>query len=144
MTKVTTSTDEQSLPKLRPKTIKFIELLEKDSKLSHTQAYLDTHQTTNRHAANVEASKLLAKPSVIIYRKKHEELAKRVVVEIALKADKPADRLKAAQDILDRNLGKAIQHVESNSTTVNLNVEASQELNDQFTRFLTQSTKKDA
>lgn len=129
--------------KLKPRTKAFIDLLDRQPTMSQTQAYIETHETNNPRTASVEASRTLASPKVIIYRRKHEQAAKQTMVEIATsKRAKHADRIKAAQDILDRNLGKATQRTEASSTVVNLNVEASQQLNDQFTEFLRNSTNQ--
>ncbi len=137
------------LPKLKPKTKAFIALLDSDPKISHTQAYLDTHKTTNRKAANVMAAQVLAKPSVKIYRKQTEQRAKQTAVAVMDNAirrkDIPAMQrlaLDAANSILDRNLGKATIKQESTTVNTNLNIQASAELNQAFTDFLKGSTKQ--
>lgn len=132
VTKVT-----QIVPKLRPKTKAFIDLLDSNPKLSQATAYKMTHETVNSDTAKANASRTLASANVIIYRKQHEQMAKQTIVEIAMnKKAKDTDRIKAAQDVLDRNLGKATLKTEANITNLNLNIEASEELNQQFTEFL--------
>lgn len=135
--------DNKDLPKLRPKTKAFVDRLVSNPKLSQTQAYLQTHQTNNPVTAKVEASKLLSKPNVKVYKASVERLARQTVTEIMLDKSVKADtRLKASQDILDRNIGKAIQKTETKSTSVNVNLEASKELSDNFTAFLKQQTQQ--
>lgn len=127
---------------MKPKTKAFADELIKDPKISQTEAYIRTHITTNRDSARNSASELMAKPSVQIYLKKHVQMAKRTMVSLA--GDdrvKSGDRIKAAQDILDRTLGKAVQRTESENKNVNMNIEASTELNEAFTDFLKQSTR---
>lgn len=124
---------------MKPKTKAFADKLLNDSKISHTQAYMDTHGTTNRKAANVQATKTLAKPSVQIYMKKHIKLATENIVE-KLNSEKEDISLKASIEILDRSLGKSIQRTESQNTNLNINLEASKELADNFTAFLKQNT----
>jgi hypothetical protein len=126
---------------MKPKTKAFADKLLSDPKISATQAYLETHETTNRPTAGNEAYKMLRKPSVQIYLKKHEDLAKETIVKIMTNGNfKPDTRIKAAQDILDRNLGKATTRSEDTSVNLNLNVQASQELSEAFTDFITGKT----
>lgn len=129
-----------SIRRMRPKTKQFLDIVASDNKIDQTDAYLATHKTTNRNTARSEASKTIAKPSSQIYLKKHVSMAKRVMVEIALSGERDGDRIKAATDILDRNTGKAIQKVESTNTNLNINIEASKELGDEFTAFLKDKT----
>jgi hypothetical protein len=59
------------------------------------------------------------------------------IVAIASDIDVKAEtRLKANQDILDRTIGKAIQKTEVKQENINLNIEASQELADNFAEYL--------
>lgn len=127
---------------LKPRTKAFVDLLDGNSKLSQTEAYIQTHTTNNRASGAVEASKLLRKPNVIIYRRKHAQMAVRNIVDLA--SDKrvhEATRLKANIDILDRFDGKPIQKVVTENTNLNINVEASKELGEDFTRFLKGKTQ---
>lgn len=125
---------------MKPKTKEFLDLLATDPKIDQTEAYLATHKTTNRNTARSEASKTIAKPSSQIYLKKHVSMAKRTIVDIAMNSDKDETRLKASQDILDRTDGKAIQKTINQNTNLNLNIEASKELADNFTEFLKSQT----
>lgn len=133
--------------RLHPKVKAFADRLLSDPKISHTQAYIDTHQTVNRSAAKTQAYKNLSKPHVQIYLKKHVDLAKRTSLEVmerALSGDTPTwQRLAAdqAERIMDRELGKPIQRQETQNTNLNLNVQASQELSERFTEFLRTNTQ---
>ena len=62
---------------MKPKTKDFINTLVSQPKISATDAYLQTHQTTNRASARANASKLLAKTNVQIYLDEQVDAAKR-------------------------------------------------------------------
>lgn len=111
--------------KLKPRTIAFIDELSNNPKLSQTEAYLRTHKTTNINSARASASQLLATPNVLIYTNKIENKAKRKIASL-IDSEKEEIALKASQDILDRNIGKAVQ--KTISTSVNISFE--QALND--------------
>lgn len=137
------NTNNQPLPPLRPKTKAFVDKVLSDPKISHTQAYLATHGTTNANSAKATASQLLAKPNVIIYMKKHEQLAKQTMIEAMRDTEaKWADRISAARDVLDRNLGKPTIRTEVETKNLNINVEASVELGNDFTMFLKGKTEQ--
>lgn len=113
---------------MKPKTKAFADKLIASPKLSNTDAYLATHETNNRTTARVNASILMSKPSVKIYLKKHEERAKKILLDVmensAVLKDEPAHAKIAsdnARDILDRNLGKALTR--TNTTNLNINIE---------------------
>lgn len=114
------------------------DILLKDPSKSQTQAYIETHETKSRENAKTQASKLLSKPTVRIYMKRHEQLAKNKIVSLLQAKDEIA--LKAAQDILDRNLGKSIQRQQTTNTNLNLNIDASKELSEDFTAYLKAKT----
>ena len=125
---------------IKPKTKAMADKLLSDPKTSATQAYIDTHKTTNRNTAKVNSTRLLQKPEVKIYMQQHITLARNKIVELATTASKEDTQLKASQDILDRAIGKAIQKTETTNTNLNLNVETSIELKDSFTEFLKTKT----
>ena len=132
-----------ALPKIKPKTKAMLELMANDPTINQTNAYMQTHQTTNYQSAAASASALLKTPNVIIYRANHVKMAIKNIVAIASDLEIKAEtRLKANQDILDRNIGKAIQRSEVKQENVNLNIEASQELADNFTEYLKQKTQQ--
>ena len=91
---------------IKPRTKAMVDKLLEDPKLSQTEAYIQTHETNNRKVANIEASKLLAKPSVQIYKASAVSKAKRRIVSL-VDSDNENIALKASQDIIDRTEGKA-------------------------------------
>lgn len=105
---------------MKPKTQRFADRLLKDPKISATQAYLDTHETTNKATARSNASILLSKPSVQIYLKSHVTQATHKVVEL-IHSEKDDIALRAAQDILDRTHGKPIAR--TNNLNINISIE---------------------
>jgi hypothetical protein len=136
-------------PRIAPKTKQTIALLDSNPDMNQTEAWIRTHKTTNRASAAASASKVLNKPSVLIYRKSIESEAKRTALEVMQYSRKKMSQpqyAKLAADqaerILDRNLGKATVRQETQSTSVNVNVEAKAELNDAFTAFLKQQTEQ--
>jgi hypothetical protein len=119
---------------MKTKTKEFVDELLLNPKLSHTEAYLRTHQTTNRKSASVGAARLLSKPSVAIYLEKHVSKARQRIVDLVDNAGKEDVQLRAAQDILDRVYGKATQRAEVQSFGISFNIDlsgnsASEELN---------------
>lgn len=107
---------------IKPKTKAFIDLMTDNPKLSATEAYIQTHETDNRKAASVQAAKLLAKPSVIGYKDSAVRKAKNRIVSL-VQSSNESIALKASQDILDRNEGKAVQKTENLSRTVTLKLD---------------------
>lgn len=107
---------------LKPKTKQFIDEMINNPKISQTEAYIRTHATNNRRVASVEASKLLAKPNVIGYKDSAVKKAKNRIVEL-VSSENESIALKASQDVIDRNEGKAIQKSESISRTVEVKVD---------------------
>lgn len=105
--------------KLKPKTKAFVDKLIDEPKLSQTEAYIQTHETNNRDTAKVEASKLLTKPNVQIYKDSAVIKAKKRIVAL-VDSDNENIAIKASQDIIDRVEGKAVQKNESTQRTVNV------------------------
>ena len=108
---------------MKTKTKAFADELLAHPKLSNTEAYLRTHQTTNRRSASVSASRLLATPSVSIYLDKHVNSARKRIVQLLDGAGKEEVQLRAAQDILDRSFGKATQRTEGLTTGISINID---------------------
>ena len=108
--------------KIKPRTKLFVDELLNNKKISQTQAYINTHETNNRKVASIEASKLLRKPSVIGYKDSAVKMAKDRIVTL-VKSDNESIALKASQDIIDRNEGKAIQKTENSSRTVHVSLD---------------------
>lgn len=107
---------------MKPKTKAFADRLLNDPKTNATQAYIDTHLTTNRDSAKVSAHQLLTKPNVQIYMEEHIRKAKRRIVDL-VDSDKEEIAFKASEAILDRELGKATQRIEQHTTGVVLTID---------------------
>lgn len=107
---------------IKPKTKDFIDMLNDNPKLSATEAYIRTHQTTNRITAGTAANKLLKKPSVIGYKDSAVKRAKRRIVQL-VDSDNESIALKASESIIDRNEGKAVQKNENLSRTVEVKLD---------------------
>lgn len=109
---------------LKPKTVEMLELMENNPKLSQTEAYIQTHATNNRKVASVEASRLLAKPTVQIYKNSIIKKAKRRIGTL-IDSTNESIALKASQDVIDRTEGKAVQKTESTQKTVSVKLDLS-------------------
>jgi hypothetical protein len=108
--------------RIKPKTKAMVDLLHSDPKLSQTEAYIRTHETTNRKAASVEAARTLAKPSVQIYSNSIVNKAKRRIGQL-VDSDNENIALKASQDVIDRTEGKAGQKDGDKSRTVTVKLD---------------------
>lgn len=109
---------------IRPKTKAMVDLLNDDPKISQTEAYIQTHETTNRKTASKEAAKLLQSPAVIGYKDSAVKKAKRRVIEL-VDSSNESIALKAADSIIDRTEGKAIQKNETTSKVVTVKLDLS-------------------
>jgi len=78
--------------------------------------------TESRITAKNAASKLLQKPSVIGYKDSAVKKAKNRIVSL-VESPNESISLKASQDIIDRNEGKAVQKNESISKTVTVSLD---------------------
>ena len=107
---------------IRHKTKEMIDLMNDNPKLSATEAYIRTHETENRRTAGNAANKLLKSPSVIGYKDSAVKKAKRRVIELVDSSNENT-ALKASQDIIDRNEGKAIQKSETTSKVVTVKLD---------------------
>lgn len=109
---------------IKPKTKEFVDLMNADPKLSATEAYIRTHQTESRATARTNASQLLAKTNVAIYK---SSIVKKAKVKVGLLIDSSNESiaLKAAQDVIDRTEGKAIQKNETTSKVVTVKLDLS-------------------
>lgn len=110
--------------RLKPNTIKMLELMESNPKLSQTEAYIQTHQTNSRETARANASALLAKDSVAIYKNSIVKKAKRKV-GLLIDSSNESIALKAAIDVIDRTEGKAIQKNETTTKVVTVKLDLS-------------------
>lgn len=99
-----------------------LDLLIQDPKLTQTDAYLMVHGKANRQTARTNSAKLMKKPEAHIYLQEHVEKARRTIVSLT-DSDKDEIRLRASQDILDREHGKATTVTEVKSTGVTINID---------------------
>jgi len=105
---------------MKPKTKAFVDLTLANPKLSNTEAYLMTHETTSKATARANASELMSKPAVQIYKQAHVNKAKNKIVEL-VGSNREDIALKASESILDRELGKPLAR--TNSLNLNVNLE---------------------
>lgn len=108
--------------RLRPKTVAMVDMLLENPKLTQTEAYMRTHDTDNRKNAGIQASKILNKPSVQIYKDAAVSKAKRRIVSL-VDSENESIALKAATDIIDRTEGKAVQKNETTTKTVEVKLD---------------------
>lgn len=108
--------------RIKPKTKAMVDLLHSNPKLSQTEAYIRTHETNNRTVAKNEASKLLTKPSVMIYKASVVKKAKERIATL-VDSDNEQIALKASQDVIDRTEGKAGHKDEQVSRTVRVELD---------------------
>lgn len=80
------------------------------------------HDTKNRNTARTTVQELMTKPAATIYLQQHVDKARGKIVEL-LDKGKDEIQLRAAQDILDREYGKAKQTTEVTSTGISLNID---------------------
>jgi hypothetical protein len=108
--------------RIKPRTKAMVDMLEEDKTLSQTEAYIRTHETNNRAAAAVEASKTLKKPNVVIYSNAIVKKAKTRIGQL-VGSDNESIALKASQDVIDRTEGKAGQKDGDKSRTVTVKLD---------------------
>jgi len=108
--------------RIKPRTKAMVDKLLDNPSMSQTQAYIETHETNNRTVAKNEASKLLTKPSVMIYKASAIKKAKERIVSL-VDSDNENIALKASQDIIDRTEGKAHHKDEQVSRTVHVSLD---------------------
>jgi len=110
--------------RLRPKTIELIEMLQNDKKLTQTEAYMRLHDVKDRRVAQANASRVLSSDSARVYSDAAVGKAKRRIVSLVQSRNENT-ALKASQDILDRNEGKAVQKSENLTRTVEVKLDLS-------------------
>ena len=93
-----------------------------------TQAYKQVYPNATDVTARNNASQLLKKSTAQIYLQQHIDKAKRTVVDL-LDSESEQIRLKSADSILDRELGKSVQRTEVNSQSLQINIDLSSALN---------------
>jgi hypothetical protein len=108
--------------RLKPKSKATIDEILANPDISNTEAYIRHHKTDNRASARASVAKLLAKPNVIGYKDAAVKKAKNRIVEL-VDSNNDNTALKAAQDIIDRNEGKAIQKSENVSRVIEVKLD---------------------
>lgn len=107
---------------MKPKTKSYADKLLANPKMSQTEAYLQTHKTTNPNTARVNASKLMANANVQLYLDKHIKKARDKVVQL-IDSKNEQTALRASDSVLDRQLGKPRQQIEVSSQMVSINID---------------------
>lgn len=107
---------------MKPKTKRFIDELLINPKKSATQAYIDTHETTNRASARASASKLLATPNAQLYMQEHVLKARDKVLEL-IDSTRDDIALRASESVLDRQLGKSTQMIATHNKSVEIHID---------------------
>lgn len=118
---------------MKPKTKAFVDKIIEDPKISATNAYLQTHETTSRDTARANASLLLSKPAVHAYLASKTDIAEKSLYQVLKTASKHKDSVHwmrlfkdSANDLLDRVDGKPV----SRTNNINLNVNVEQAINE--------------
>lgn len=107
---------------IKPKTKELVDLLNDNKGMTQTEAYKLLHPKASDNTARSAAAKVLQKPAVIGYKDSAVKKAKRRVIAL-VDSDNENTALKAAQDIIDRNEGKAVQKTENLSRTVEVKLD---------------------
>jgi len=108
--------------RIKPKTKATVDEILSNPSISNTEAYMKHHGTTNRDSARASVSKMLAKPSVQVYKDSAIRKAKSRIVSL-VDSDNENIALKASQDIIDRTEGKAGHKDEQVSRTVHVSLD---------------------
>lgn len=144
-----TGAKKETSKRLTRKQKKFADYLLKNPKSTPKEAAVEAYNQTTDHTYEVIASENMSKPEILSYLNEHDLEAQNTVISVMMNARKKKKHpqfqklaLDSANTILDRVHGKATQRLEANSTVVNLNIEANEQLNQQFTEFLRQSTNQ--
>lgn len=106
---------------------KVLDIIAGQEQRNATQAYKQVHPNASHITATANAHQLLKKPEAQIYLKEHVNKASNRIVEL-VDNEKPDIALRAAQDVLDRSHGKAIQQVNQTTTGVTLNIDLTSSL----------------
>jgi hypothetical protein len=110
--------------RLKPRTKAFVDELLNNKSMTQAEAYMNTHKTQSKKNAGIQASKLLSKDSVNIYRDSAVQKAKARIVSL-VDSSNESIALKASDSILDRQLGKSIQKTENLTRTIDVRLDLS-------------------
>jgi len=108
--------------KLTRKQKAFADELLNNPKQSAARAAMKTYNVKDLNSAAVQAHQNLMKPNVQIYMSEHIDKAKNRIVTL-VDSDKEDIALRASDSLLDRALGKATQTINQQSTSVNINLD---------------------
>lgn len=118
---------------MKPKTKEFIDLVVSNPKLSRTEAYIRTHETTHRPTARANASELMSKPNVLAYLETKSDIAEKTLYQVLKTSKKHSESVNwqrlakdTANDVLDRVHGKPL----ARTTNTNLNINLEQAINE--------------
>lgn len=99
-----------------------LDIVAGQKKQNVTEAYRQVHPDATDNTARSNAWKLMQKPEAHIYLQQHIDKARNTIVSLT-DSDKDEIRLRASQDILDREHGKATTVTEVKSTGVTINID---------------------
>jgi len=88
------------------------------------KAYMEVHPTASIATASSRMTDLLKKPEAQVYLQEHVTKATQRIVGL-VDSEKEEIALRASQDIIDRNMGKAVQTVIQSKNGVTLNIDLS-------------------
>jgi hypothetical protein len=115
---------------LKANSKKVLDIIATQKKKNATEAYRQVYGDVAPITARANAYQLLQKPSAQIYLQTHIDNARQTVVDL-LKSEKDDIRLRSAQDILDREHGKATQRIEQQTTGVTLTIDLTSALSEE-------------
>lgn len=131
--------------KLTKKQEAFVKFILDNPKASAGEAARHAYNTSNDNVSRVVASENLTKPNIKLELAKHSRTAENTLLKVMdyssnygseggrEGASYAAVAISAARDILDRVHGKATQRIEQQSTSVNLNLNLSDVIEDDVT-----------
>ena len=113
---------------LKTNSKRVLDIVAGQPKQNATEAYREVHPDAGDITARVNSYKLMRKPEAQVYLQKHIAKAKATMVSL-MDSDKDDIRLRSADSILDRELGKATQRMEvqTNKVSINIDLTSSQE-----------------
>lgn len=110
---------------LKANSKKILDIIAGQPGINQTDAYRQVHPNAADITARANAYQLMKKPEAQIYLQKHIDKAKETVVGL-LDSEKDDIRLRSADSILDRELGKATQRIEQQTNKVSININMTQ------------------
>ena len=111
---------------LKKNSKKILDVYIKQPVKNQTAAYREVHPTASDITARVNSYKLFKKPEAQIYLQEHINRARDTIVDLMASPNERI-RLDASTSVLDRELGKPTQRTEQQSTSVNINIDLTQQ-----------------